>query len=53
MSDGDEVGTKLDLAKAYLDMDDSDGALSTLEEVLQEGDDAQRKEAEQLMRRIA
>jgi pilus assembly protein FimV len=47
------VGTKLDLARTYLEMGDSDGTLSTFEEVLQEGDDAQRKEAEQLMRRIA
>ncbi len=34
LSDGDEVGTKLDLARTYLDMRDSDGTLSTLEEVL-------------------
>ncbi len=49
----DEVSTKLDLAKAYIDLGDSDGAISTLEEVLQEGDDNQRKEAEVLMRQIA
>ncbi|MGH8502657.1 MAG: FimV/HubP family polar landmark protein [Gammaproteobacteria bacterium] len=53
LSDINEVGTKLDLAKAYLDMGDSDGAMSTLEEVLQEGDEEQRKEAETLMRQIA
>ena len=32
-----EVGTKLDLARAYMDMGDPDGARSILNEVLQEG----------------
>ncbi|MFP6829017.1 MAG: FimV/HubP family polar landmark protein [Gammaproteobacteria bacterium] len=41
-----EVGTKLDLARAYVDMGDPDGARSILEEVLEEGDDAQQKEAQ-------
>jgi pilus assembly protein FimV len=44
-----EVGTKLDLARAYLDMGDPDGARSILEEVVEEGDDAQQKEARQLL----
>jgi pilus assembly protein FimV len=44
-----EVGTKLDLARAYMDMGDPDGARSILEEVLDEGDDAQKDEARQLM----
>lgn len=48
-----EVGTKLDLARAYLDKGDTDGAMSILTEVLQEGDAEQRKAAEVLMRRIA
>jgi len=48
-----EVGTKLDLAKAYIDMGDSNGALSALEEVLKEGDNDQCKEAEVLKRQIA
>ena len=33
-----EVGTKLDLARAYIDMGDPEGARSILEEVLDEGD---------------
>ncbi len=53
LTDENEVGTKLDLAKAYIDMGDSDGAMSTLQEVMQEGDDGQRQEAEVLMRQIA
>jgi pilus assembly protein FimV len=44
-----EVGTKLDLARAYLDMGDPDGARSILEEVLEEGDDSQKEEAGQLL----
>ncbi len=49
---GDEVSTKLDLAKAYMDMGDYDGASSTLEEVVVEGDAGQRKEAEELLQQI-
>jgi pilus assembly protein FimV len=49
----DSVSTKLDLARAYLDMGDPDGARSMLEEVLAEGNDAQKADAKQLMGRIA
>jgi pilus assembly protein FimV len=49
----DEVSTKLDLAKAYIDMGDNDGAKSTLEEVMNEGNDAQKKEAEGLLSQIS
>ena len=45
----DGVGTKLDLAKAYLDMGDPEGARSMLEEVLAEGNDTQKGEARRLM----
>ena len=48
----DGVGTKLDLAKAYLDMGDPEGARSMLEEVLAEGNDAQKGEARRLMAEI-
>jgi pilus assembly protein FimV len=48
----DEVATKLDLAKAYMDMGDYDGASSTLEEVLAEGNESQRQEAEELLDQI-
>ena len=44
-----EVGTKLDLARAYIDMGDPEGARSILEEVLKEGSAGQRKEAERLL----
>ena len=44
-----EVGTKLDLARAYIDMGDPEGARSILEEVLGEGDPGQRREAQTLI----
>jgi pilus assembly protein FimV len=44
-----EVGTKLDLARAYVDMGDPQGARSILEEVLDEGDASQRQQAQQLL----
>ncbi|HEY0681889.1 MAG TPA: FimV/HubP family polar landmark protein [Steroidobacter sp.] len=44
-----EVGTKLDLARAYMDMGDPDGARSILEEVLGEGNPNQKQEAQRLM----
>ena len=50
---GDEaIGTKLDLAKAYMDMGDPEGARSMLEEVFAEGSDAQKAEASRLMAEI-
>jgi pilus assembly protein FimV len=49
----DEVGTKLDLARAYIDMGDPDGARSILEEVIEEGDESQRENAHNLLRSIA
>ena len=44
-----EVGTKLDLARAYIDMGDPDGARSILQEVLQEGSVSQKQEAQRLV----
>ena len=44
-----QVSTKLDLARAYLDMGDIEGARNTLEEVMMEGNDDQKKEAEELL----
>ncbi|MCG5524123.1 pilus assembly protein FimV [Ectothiorhodospira haloalkaliphila] len=49
---GDEISTKLDLARAYIEMGDAEGARATLEEVISDGDDVQRREAEELMRQI-
>ncbi|HEY9052872.1 MAG TPA: FimV/HubP family polar landmark protein [Gammaproteobacteria bacterium] len=51
--DVDEVSTKLDLARAYLDMGDREGAMSILEEVKQEGNDSQQQEAEALLKQAS
>ncbi|MBK8283395.1 MAG: hypothetical protein IPK97_00160 [Ahniella sp.] len=48
----DAVATKLDLARAYLDMGDSDGAKSMLDEVMSEGNDKQKDEARKLLTEI-
>jgi pilus assembly protein FimV len=44
-----EVGTKLDLARAYMDMGDPEGARSILEEVVSEGSASQKQEAQRLI----
>jgi pilus assembly protein FimV len=43
------VGTKLELAKAYLEIGDKDGAREILQEVAKEGSAAQREEAHKLI----
>ena len=48
----EEVGTKLDLAKAFVDMGDSDAAKETLLEVINEGDESQIKAAKDLMDKL-
>jgi len=53
LDSSDEVSTKLDLARAYVDMGDPDSARNILEEVLEEGNDAQRKEAENLFSHVS
>jgi pilus assembly protein FimV len=52
-SDSDEVATKLDLARAYIDMGDGDGAKEILDEVMAEGNDEQKGQASELLARIA
>jgi len=44
-----EVATKLDLAKAYQEMGDKDGARELLDEVLKEGDAAQQQQAQSML----
>jgi pilus assembly protein FimV len=44
-----EVGTKLDLARAYMDMGDPEGARNILEDVMTEGSLAQKQEAQRLL----
>jgi pilus assembly protein FimV len=48
----DPVDTKLDLARAYLDMGDPDGAQAMLEEVMHEGTQMQKDVAKRLLENI-
>ena len=48
-----EIGTKLDLARAYIDMGDPDGAKSILEEVIAEGNAQQKQEAQELIKHVS
>ena len=45
----DEIATKLDLAKAYVELGDKDSAKTILNEVMQEGNDEQKKQAQDLL----
>jgi pilus assembly protein FimV len=47
-----EVATKLDLAKAYEEMGDKDGARELLNEVMKDGDTAQKGQAQQLLAKL-
>jgi pilus assembly protein FimV len=49
----DTASTKLDLARAYIDMGDDDGAREILSEVVQEGSAEQRKIANELLAKLA
>ncbi len=48
----DEAGTKLDLARAYMEMDDKESAHSILEEVAKEGTEDQKNEARDLISQL-
>jgi pilus assembly protein FimV len=50
--DSDEVATKIDLLRVFVDMGDTESALNTLEEIREEGTESQRKEAESLFAEI-
>ena len=52
LDDVDEISTKLDLARAYLDMGDHEGTRGILEEVLADGNDEQKQEASDLMAKL-
>ncbi len=48
-ADADEADTKLNLARAYIELGDTDGAATILREVMEQGDAAQQTEAETLL----
>jgi len=47
-----EAGIKIDMAKAYLDLDDSEAAQELLQEAVVEGSTAQRAIAEKLLKKL-
>jgi pilus assembly protein FimV len=49
----DEITTKLDLARAYIDMDDKDSARNILDEVIEEGNTDQKQEAQRIIAKMA
>jgi len=53
LGDADENATKLDLAKAYIDMGDAEGARDILGEVIAEGNSAQQAEAKELLAQVS
>ena len=53
ISGGDEISTKLDLARAYIDMGDAEMARGLLDEVVAGGSEAQKAEAEKLLGRLS
>ncbi len=52
LSGTDETATKLDLARAYIDMGDTEGARDILDEVIAEGNDDQQQEARELITKL-
>lgn len=50
--DEDSVDTKLELAEAYMDMGDEEGARDLLEEVVKEGNDDQKAKAKELLDKL-
>jgi len=52
LAGSDEAATKLDLAQAYIDMGDGDGARDILAEVMAEGNPEQQAEAREMLARL-
>ena len=53
IDDADEIGTMMDLAKAYIDIGDKDSASNALDEIVKSGSPEQVTEAETLLRKIS
>ncbi len=52
-ADGDDVATKLELAKAYEEMGDKEGARELLQEVLKEGSGEQQEKARGILAKLS
>ncbi|HMM44246.1 MAG TPA: FimV/HubP family polar landmark protein [Candidatus Macondimonas sp.] len=48
----DDFGTRLDLARQYMELDDVEGARALIDEVIKDGSPEQRREAESLMAQL-
>jgi len=49
----DEIATKLDLAKAYVELGDKDSAKGILEEIISDGNEQQKKTAQELLKQVS
>lgn len=52
LSDSDDIANKLDLARAFIDMGDEEGARDIINEVLEAGSDEQKTAAQALMEQL-
>ncbi len=48
----DEIDTMIELAKAYVDMGDTESAISALEEIIATGSEEQRQKAEKMLQQV-
>ena len=48
----DEISTKLDLAKAYVELGDSESAKTILDEIIADGNDDQKQQAQELLSQV-
>ena len=53
LTDMDEYETKIDLAKAYIDMGDAEAAKVIAEEVVEKGNEDQKKEAQAVLDKLS
>ena len=49
----DEIATKLDLAKAYVELGDKDSAKTILDEIITDGNEQQREQAQELLNQVS
>lgn len=49
----DEIATKLDLAKAYVELGDKDSAKAILDEIITDGNEQQREQAQELLNQVS
>jgi len=51
-TEDEEMASQLDLAKAYIELGDNENAKTILDEIISQGSDAYRKQAEELSGQI-